>query len=209
MTITPTKSRPKQAPPVQPNYREVDERRRVWIAQLPPEIDTDAVGTLSSNEALSFTWNVAGHARNFMEWTHFQPREWTPWGNYDQRLARVCRWLAQQPEDQLPYRRDDALQILRACWPKYLEKVRDPELLFDTIPSLWIPDDEFGPLDAPLPYLPIWEVIPRDPDITPEQLERRWEAARIGEEFALYAGLTTYLNVTIGLKLLDLGDSPF
>lgn len=215
MGLTPGNNRKKAAAPAEPNWKDIDARRRKWIALVPPTIDTvTSLDSAHADEALQLTWNVAGCARQFMEWTHFQPRSWQAPAWYPERLGRMCAWLAAQPAEDLVERREDAVQILQAAWPKQLAYLRDPELLYDTIPSLYTPEDldEFGPLDMPLPYLPHWRVQltpQQEAQAGPEMVAARREAARIGEEFCLYAGLTTYLNTHIGLKLLNLEVNVF
>lgn len=215
MGLTPTKSRSKKpAVPAEPPFKVIDERRRAWLALLPPTVDLVSLYTEDREEAVSLGWNVAGCARQFMEWTHFSPDTWEAPAWYGERLARMCAWLQAQPAAELPYRREDALKILLAAWPRHLEHLKDGELIFDTIPSLYTPEDlaEFGPLDMPLPYLPHWRV-----PLTPEQEaalmqdghHARLEAAKTAEEFTLYAGLVTWLNTRIGLPLLDLEPNPF
>ncbi|MFN4250663.1 hypothetical protein [Deinococcus sp.] len=205
MGITPTKTRTKKPEvPAEPDFRTVDKLRRAWIAQLPTSLDTDAwiPDTLPENQI--FLAHVAGYARQFMEWTHFRPDLWQAPSWYPERLALMTTWLATQTKTDLPQRREDALQILLTAWPKHLAHLRDAQLIYDSIPSLYTPEDlaEFGPLDVPLPYLPHWRV----PD---DASDDRREAARVGEEFTLYAGLTTWLNTQIGLPLLDLTPNPF
>lgn len=214
MGLTPTKQRSKtaEAPTAITDYKHVDQLRRAWIAQLPDGYDADVAATPALAAALD--WNVAGCARQVMEWTHFQPHLWTAPTWYRERLARICTWLQAQPKTDLPNRREDALQILLAAWPPFLAFQQHPELTYDTIPSLYTPEDvgEFGPLDMPLPYLPHWTVrfTPEQVDaLEPEHGEERREAARISEEFTLYAGLVTWLNTQIGLDVLDLEPNPF
>lgn len=210
MPMTPTKK--KTPAPPQPDFKVVDKLRRDWLALLPPDMDTSKWVAADLEEGLALLWNVAGCARQFMEWTHFMPAEWEAPSGYTSRLARTCAWLRQQERGDLPYRREDALNILLNAWPRHLAHMRDDELLFYTIPTLWNPDDEFGPLDAPLPYLPVWEVSltpGREEELGPERVGAMREAARVAEEFCLYAGLVTYLNTQVGLPLLDLALNPF
>lgn len=206
MGLTPTKTRSKKPAAVaQTDFKVVDRLRREWIASCP--IDTDdhqwAQGVVLAS-------NVAGCARQFMEWTHFQPDVWTPPSWYSERLTRMVAWLQAQPRTELADRREDALAILLAAWPQHLAHLQDNTLIYDTIPSLFTPEDfdEFGPLDMPLPYLPHWRVQPGQ-ELEAEVLARRQEAARIGEEFTLYSGLLTHINRVIGLELLDLEPNVF
>lgn len=215
MTFTPAKNTGKKRTVIPVDDRKLtDELRREWIAQLPAAVDTIKWFTDGPDEALSFAWNVAGCARQFMEWTHFQPQRWQAPGWYPERLGRICAWLQGLEQKDLPYRREDALKILLKGWPLHLAHLRNDVLLYDAIPSLYTPEDfkEFGPLDMPLPYLPHWrvELTPeQEVELGPEVVAARQEAARIGEEFTLYSGLVTWLNLQIGLPLLDLEENPF
>lgn len=215
MTFTPTKNTGKKRTiiPVD-DFKLVDGLRRDWLALMPPTIDTITWFADGPDQALSFAWNVAGCARQFMEWTHFQPQRWQAPSWYSERLGRICTWLQAQPADQLPYRREDALKILLNAWPRHLTHLRDNELLYDTLPSLYMPDDldEFGPITMPLPYLPHWRVHvtpEREVEIGEERMAQRREAASTAEEFTLYSGLVTWLNLQINLPLLDLEENPF
>ncbi len=215
MGLTPAKTKRRTAaPPAPTDQHQVDDLRRAWLAQLPADIDTIKTYTESSDEAVALAWNVAGCARQFMEWTHFNPGSWQAPAWYPERLGRICTWLQQQDRTQLAHRREDALQILLTAWTQYHALLKHPTLLYDVIPSLYTPEDlgEFGPLDMPLPYLPHWRVTltpEQEADLGPEETEARRAAAHTGEEFTLYAGLTTWLNTQIGQPLLDLTPNPF
>ncbi|GGR00135.1 hypothetical protein [Deinococcus ruber] len=198
MTFTPTKNRSggKGRTPNIPALRDA------WCALVPPDIDSAALGAKDEAQAASLIWNVAGNARLFMEWTNYQPASWqAPAGFEHHRLAKVCGWLGtlDLKSKELLYRREDALTILLAAWERL--QTLHADLYWHTVFTLWVADEEFGPLSDPLDFLPVWDVADEDP--------RRQQAGKTAEEFTLYCGLLTFLNTAIGKDLLDLEADPF
>lgn len=212
MTFKPAKNTGKKSSPIPTpdlDQQQLHDRRQKWLALVPKGVNVLAFNAASQEEAFLLTWNVATCAHQFMEWTHYQPDQWAAPAWYPERLGRICAWLQAQPHQGLIQRRDDALTILLKAWPQYIAAVQDSQLQYDTIPSLYMPEDleEFGPLSMPLPYLPHWRV--EAPHEDADRLLVRQAAAQVAEEFCLYSGLVTWLNAQVGLDLLDLTHAPF
>jgi hypothetical protein len=199
MTFTPTKNRG-TATGEKIRTPNIPAMRDAWCALVPAGIDTNASFAESDEQAASLAWQVAGNARLFMEWTNFQPASWQPpTGFQTSRMARVCKWLGGIDKTDMLYRREDALKILLAASDRL--KTLDADVFWNTVFTLWHPDEEFGPLTENLEFLPLWDVDDPEP--------QRAAAAKAAEEFVLYSGLVTYLNTQIGKDLLDLEADPF
>lgn len=184
--------------------------RDAFLAKLPADLRTYA-SAIEHKDAVTLLWQMAGCARQVYEWTQYQPEKWTAPVGYEERLARVCAWLGRQEEARYPWLREDALKILLVAWEQHradLTPTDAPngisEQLYACMPSLWMPDEEFGPLqvhDQPLPFLPVWSTQDADPI--------RAKAARTCEEFTVYSALVTYFNLALGKEPFDVEPDPF
>lgn len=202
------KRKVKQASPIPVPYHQVDQRRTEWLALLPAALrqNIEQGGHALNGEEQQLAWHVAGCARCVWEWWQFDPLTWACPPTFEaHRLAKATAWLKALDPRQYPYVREDALRILLDTWPAWLAACQDSDLIFDTIPSLWLPNDEFAPLTSQLPCLPEWHLT--------HEMPERAEVARVAEQFYVYSGLVTWLNVQLGTiataGMLDLEPDPF
>ncbi|MFC6592383.1 hypothetical protein ACFP81_10530 [Deinococcus lacus] len=210
MTFTPgnnvkkkrSRQHPSTAQPLTPN--QISELLSIWLGKMPPDcaaiITTGAMPSAPENRSMRD--EVASASTLLMHAVNYNPATWVSPKFFEQtRMGRSIAWLQALPCDQRVPARDSAVHILKNAWPSFLAGLQDPHLNLHTIPDLWTPEEEFGPLDAPAPYLPSWRVDDED-----EAIRR---VARASEEFSVYSLLVTWLNDLTGYPLLDFDIYPF
>ncbi|GEM45886.1 hypothetical protein [Deinococcus cellulosilyticus] len=146
---------------------------------------------------------LAGSVAVFSTWVEGNLWTWKAPAGYNTRLTRAAAWIQGQEEGQLRQVRDQVIKVLDDTWPAFFQICSKPEaeadgqMLFARLPTLWVPDEEFGPVHSgPVPVLPIWEDTP---------------CGRTAEQWDVYAGLLCYLNIKLGFDVLDMSpsDLPF
>lgn len=205
MAIKPGKRRSggkKKAGPLTPE--QVSKQFATWLGKMPPDCAAMISGCKVPSEIneRSMRDEVASASAVMMHSTNYNPSTWQlpPFFEHT-RMGRSIKWLQALPDDQRGAARDSAVEILKAAWPKFLAGLHNQDLRLHTIPDLWTPEEEFGPLDAPAPYLPSWRVDDEDAAVR--------AVAQASEEFAIYSLLVTWLNDQLGYALLDFDTYPF